>query len=71
VMPKLGGVDLAKLLSGLRPGIRVLFMSGYTNGAITQHGVLMEGAVLLEKPFTVDRVVRAVREALARPIEKV
>jgi hypothetical protein len=70
-MPKLGGGDLAKLISALRPGIRVLYISGYTDGAIAQHGVLMEGAVLLEKPFTGEKLVRAVREALARPIENI
>jgi PAS domain S-box-containing protein len=67
VMPKLGGGDLAKLLSALRPAIRVLYMSGYTNGAISRHGVLGEGVVLLEKPFTGDKLARAVREALDRP----
>ncbi|MCM2334868.1 MAG: response regulator [Anaeromyxobacteraceae bacterium] len=51
VMPKLGGADLAKLLVALRPGLRVLYMPGYTEGAISQHGVLGEGVMLLEKPF--------------------
>jgi DNA-binding NtrC family response regulator len=70
VMPKLGGGDLAKRLSALRPGMRVLYMSGYTNGAILQQGVLGEGVVLLEKPFTGDKLARAVREALDRPIRR-
>jgi two-component system cell cycle sensor histidine kinase/response regulator CckA len=64
VMPKLGGGDLAKLLSALRPKIRVLYMSGYTNGAISEHGVPGEGVVLLEKPFTAEKLARAVRQAL-------
>jgi len=67
VMPKLGGGDLARLLMALRPGLHVLYMSGYTNGAISQHGVLAEGVMLLEKPFTGDKLARAVREALDRP----
>ena len=67
VMPKLGGGDLARRLSALRPGLRVLYMSGYTNGAISQQGVLGEGVMLLEKPFTADSLARAVREALDRP----
>jgi len=67
VMPKLGGGDLARLLLALRPGIRVLYMSGYTNGAISQHSVLGEGVMLLEKPFTGDKLARAVREALDGP----
>jgi PAS domain S-box-containing protein len=67
VMPKLGGGDLAKLIAARRPEIRVLYMSGYTDGAILQHGVLREGVMLLEKPFTGDKLARAVREALDRP----
>jgi two-component system, cell cycle sensor histidine kinase and response regulator CckA len=70
VMPKLGGGDLARLLLALRPGIRVLYMSGYTDGAISPHGVLGEGVLLLEKPFTVDKLARAVREALDGPAAK-
>jgi PAS domain S-box-containing protein len=67
VMPKLGGGDLARMLSTLRPGIRVLYMSGYTSGAILHQGALGEGVTLLEKPFTTDKLARAVREALDRP----
>jgi CheY-like chemotaxis protein len=66
VMPGLGGGELAKLLTELRPAIRVLHMSGYTNGVISQHGVLAEGVVLLEKPFTSVRLAGAVREVLDR-----
>src|SRR6185503_10201985 len=64
VMPGLGGAELAKLLAALRPGIRVLYMSGYTQGAISRHGVLGEDMALLEKPFTASRLARAVRDAL-------
>jgi PAS domain S-box-containing protein len=67
VMPKLGGADLANQLALARPGIRVLYMSGYTNGVISKHGVVGERVRLLEKPFTPERVARAVREALDRP----
>ncbi|MGE0456117.1 MAG: PAS domain S-box protein [Vicinamibacteria bacterium] len=66
VMPKLGGRDLALRLSETRPAMRVLYMSGYTDGAISQHGILGEGLALLEKPFSADRLARAVREALDR-----
>lgn len=69
-MPKLGGGDLAKLLMVPHPEIRVLFMSGYTDGAISYHGVLGAGVVLLEKPFTGDKLARAVRAALDRPIRQ-
>ena len=67
VMPNLGGAALARRLGALRPGLRVLFMSGYTDGAIVQQGVLEEGVVLLEKPFSGERLERMVREVLDRP----
>ena len=67
VMPKLGGGDLARQLRGLRPALRVLYMSGYAGGAVSRLGALEEGFVLLEKPFTGERLARAVREALDRP----
>jgi PAS domain S-box-containing protein len=67
VMPKLGGGQLAQLISALRPTLRVLYMSGYTDGAISHHGVLGEGVLLLEKPFTADHLAKAVRNALDRP----
>jgi PAS domain S-box-containing protein len=67
VMPKLGGNELARRLAAQRPGLRVLFMSGYTEGAISQQGVLSEGVSLLEKPFTRDTLTRAIRRALDRP----
>ena len=70
VMPKLGGGGLTKRLAVSRPEIRVLYMSGYTNGAISQHGVLGDGVMLLEKPFTGDRLLGAVREALSGPATK-
>ena len=66
VMPKLGGGELARRLTALRPGLPVLFMSGYTDGALAQHGVLEEGVALLEKPFNGEQLVRAVREILDR-----
>jgi FixJ family two-component response regulator len=42
-------------------------MSGYTDGALSRSGMLAEGVMLLEKPFTGDRLVRAVRQALDQP----
>ena len=67
VMPKLGGAELAQRLGALRPGLRVLFMSGYTDGAIVHHGVLEDGVVLLEKPFSGEKLLRTVREVLDQP----
>ncbi|HLF49549.1 MAG TPA: ATP-binding protein, partial [Methylomirabilota bacterium] len=64
IMPGMSGPTLAgRLLSG-RPGLKVLYMSGYTDGSIVQHGVLAAGTALLQKPFTLDALARKVREAL-------
>src|SRR5262249_7506908 len=52
IMPGLCGPDLAEKIQNIRKDIRVLYMSGYTNDLIAHHGVLEEGTLLLEKPFT-------------------
>ncbi|MBX7183966.1 MAG: response regulator [Vicinamibacteria bacterium] len=67
VMPNMGGAELAAALSQVRPSLPVLYMSGYTDGALSHHGVLAEGIMLIEKPFTGDLLCRRVREALDRP----
>jgi two-component system, cell cycle sensor histidine kinase and response regulator CckA len=65
VMPGIGGRELAERVSKLRPEIKVLYMSGYTDQAITQHGVLEGEAVLLQKPFTLATLASKLREILA------
>jgi len=64
VMPNMGGAELAAALAGARPELCVVYMSGYTDGALSQQGVLGEGIVLIEKPFTSDALARRVRNAL-------
>jgi len=64
VMPGLNGYDLAEHLSRLRPNMRVLYMSGYTNDLITQQGVMKPGTTLLEKPFSVASLLMKVRTTL-------
>jgi CheY-like chemotaxis protein len=64
VMPHLGGRELAEKLSVTRPGMRVLYMSGYTDDAIVHHGVLDGRAAFLEKPFTPDVLALKIREVL-------
>jgi len=65
VMPKMGGRELAKSLEGRLPGIKAMYMSGYTDDAIVRHGVLDPGIPFLQKPFTPERLLRKVREVLA------
>jgi len=66
VMPGLNGRELASRLADLRPDARVIFMSGYTDEAVTRHGVLEPGAAYVQKPFTPDAIARRVREVLDR-----
>jgi signal transduction histidine kinase/ActR/RegA family two-component response regulator len=64
VMPGASGRDLADRLAPLRPAMKVLYMSGYTDHAIVQHGVLDPCVAYIAKPFTPDEVARRVREVL-------
>lgn len=64
VMPRMSGPDLIRQLEPLPAGMKVLYMSGYTDNAIVHHGVLDEGIDLIQKPFTPETLARRVREAL-------
>jgi two-component system cell cycle sensor histidine kinase/response regulator CckA len=64
VMPGMSGKVLAEKMALLHPDTKVLFMSGYTEHAVTAHGVLEAGTFLLQKPFTRDALKRKVREVL-------
>ncbi|MGH3103162.1 MAG: PAS domain S-box protein, partial [Gaiellaceae bacterium] len=64
VMPGVGGQQLAARMLQERPGLRVLFTSGYTEAAIMHHGVLAPDTAFLEKPFTAVDLGRKVRELL-------
>ncbi|MBN2371047.1 MAG: PAS domain S-box protein [Vicinamibacteria bacterium] len=64
ILPGMNGKDLYLKLRGTRPGLKVLYMSGYTNDVINNHGVLDEGTRFIQKPYSVQGLVRKVREAL-------
>jgi len=64
VMPKMGGRELSDCLREITPGLKVLFVSGYTDSAIVHHGVLDAGTNFLQKPFTVEQLAGKVREVL-------
>jgi len=69
VMPHMGGGELAQRLTRVRPETRVLFMSGYTDDALVLRGVTAANLAMIEKPFTMDTLVRKVREVLEAPRE--
>jgi YesN/AraC family two-component response regulator len=64
VMPKMSGRDLAESLASIRPGIKVLYMSGYTDNSVVRHGILTEGMNYVQKPFTLEGLATKVREVL-------
>jgi two-component system, cell cycle sensor histidine kinase and response regulator CckA len=67
VMPGINGRVLAERLGPWQPGMKVLYMSGYTDSFIAGHGVLEQGIHLLHKPFTEETLTRKVREVLETP----
>jgi DNA-binding NtrC family response regulator len=64
VMPAMSGRVVAEQLQGILPALQVLYVSGYSDEATVQHGVLAEGVNFLQKPFTADALVRKVRQVI-------
>ncbi len=67
IMPGMNGRELAERLSGERPEMKVLYISGYTDQAVVRHGILEAGHPFLQKPFTPALLARRVREVLNGP----
>ena len=65
IMPGMNGRQLADEISKVRPGLKVLFTSGYTENAIIHHGRLDEGVLLLAKPYRKSDMAIMIRKALA------
>ncbi|MFQ5578843.1 MAG: ATP-binding protein, partial [Anaerolineae bacterium] len=64
IMPDMSGQELYLQLVRVRPDLKVLYMSGYTDNVIAHHGVLQEGVTLLQKPFTIRSLLQTIRSVL-------
>ena len=64
VMPGMSGRELSERLATSHAGMKVLYMSGYTDDAVVLHGVLAEEMAFLQKPFTINALARKVRALL-------
>jgi len=64
VMPEISGPDLVRKLTRLRPDVRVLYISGYTDEAVVHHGIPESSTAFLQKPFLPDELARKVREII-------
>jgi DNA-binding NtrC family response regulator len=66
IMPKMGGVELSRRISGKRPGMKTLYMSGYSSNNFAGDGHLDETFEFIQKPFRIQELARKVREILSR-----
>ena len=64
IMHQMSFREFAQKMRKLRPHLKVLFASGYSDDAIVHHGVLEEGTNFIQKPFTIVGLTRKVREVL-------
>jgi YesN/AraC family two-component response regulator len=68
IMPRMGGPQLATRLRSVRPELRVLYMSGYTDDTVLHHGVRLGQLCFVQKPVTVQTLTEKVRETLDLPL---
>ncbi|MGH7256619.1 MAG: response regulator, partial [Nitrospirales bacterium] len=64
VMPQMSGREVADRLKPTRPGMKVLYMSGYADEAVVHHGLIEPGQAFLQKPFTLEDLAGKVRQVL-------
>lgn len=67
VMPGMNGKELYREAAVRHPGLKALYMSGYTDNVIAHRGVLDDGIAFIQKPFTVEAIAAKVREVLVQP----
>jgi PAS domain S-box-containing protein len=70
VMPEMSGPELASKMVSLRPGIKVIFTSGYTDDAMGRQGVLDPAVAFIQKPYRPKALARKIRETLGEPDQK-
>jgi two-component system cell cycle sensor histidine kinase/response regulator CckA len=66
MMPRLNGAELARVVLGCHPTIKIIFMSGYPDDIIDRWGIFSSKIRYIKKPFTPDSLIRTVREELAK-----
>jgi len=67
ILPEMSGPDVVRKVKETRPGIRTIFISGYTDEAVLRHGMLEPGTAFLSKPFVPEDLARKVKEVLTAP----
>jgi two-component system cell cycle sensor histidine kinase/response regulator CckA len=68
IMPGMSGSELCRRVQAMRPGLRVLYMSGFADDTVVHHGVLDPDTPFLQKPFTGPALAQKIRETLDRPV---
>jgi YesN/AraC family two-component response regulator len=64
IMPEMNGQELAEIFEAIRPGTKVIYMSGYTDNEIARQGVFEPGVTLILKPVTANKLMRKIAKTL-------